>query len=93
MEFNRLVTYKHDYSSFDERSFISDFNKLELSYIDIDTDINGNYNKFSQDINMLVEKHVPVKKCTKKESKIKAKLGSTVEYKKWCEFVITCLEK
>ena len=73
MEYNRSVTYKHDYSSFDERSFISDFNKLELSYIDIDTDINGNYNKFSQDINILVEKHVPVKKCTKKESKIKAK--------------------
>ena len=69
MEYNKSVTYKLDYTSFYGRSFISEFYKLELSYIDIDTDINGNYNKFSQDINMPAEKHVTVKKCTKKNEK------------------------
>ena len=36
-------------------------------------DINNNYDQFLKDITLLVEKHVPTKQCSKKESKLKGK--------------------
>ena len=64
---------KRDYSSSNENSFLNDFTKLDLNYLHNDNDINHIYNKFLEDITNLVDKHVPLKKCTNKELKLKTK--------------------
>ena len=61
---------KHDYSSFNENSFISNFTILNVNYLNNHNDINHIYNKFLEDITNLVDKHVPLIKCTNKESKL-----------------------
>ena len=57
---------KCDYSSFNEHSFLND-----LNYFNNCNDINHIYNKFLEDITNLVDKHVPLMKCTNIESKLK----------------------
>ena len=64
---------KRGYSSFNENCFLSDFTILDLNYLNNDNDINHIYNKFLEDITHLVDKHLPLIKCTKKESKLKVK--------------------
>ena len=64
---------KCDYSSFNENSFLNDFTKIDLNYLHNDNDINHIYNKFLEDITNLVDKHVPLIKCTNKELKLKTK--------------------
>ena len=44
-----------------------------MNYLNNDSDINRIYDKFLEDITTLVEKHVPIIKCTNHESKLKAK--------------------
>ena len=64
---------KRDYSSFNENSFLNDFTKLDLNYLHNDNDISHIYNKFLEGIANLVDKHVPLIKCTNKELKLKTK--------------------
>ena len=64
---------KRDYSSFNDNSFLNDFTKLDLNYLQNDNDINHICNKFLEDITNLVDKHVPFIKCTNKELKLKTK--------------------
>ena len=54
----------YDYSRFDERKFVEDFGKIDLAYLNCSSDAETNYNKFLEDVTFLVEKHVPIKKCT-----------------------------
>ena len=61
---------KRDYSSFNMSSFITDFNSLDITYIEADTDVDNNYKKFFQDINLLLHNHVPIKRCTKKNQSL-----------------------
>ena len=64
---------KRDYSSFNENNFLNNFITHDLNYFNNDNDINYISNKFLEYITNLVEKHVPLLKCTNKESKLKAK--------------------
>ena len=64
---------KRDYSAFNETSFLNDFTMLDLSYLNTANDINHTYNRVLEDITSLIEKHVPIIKCTNKESRLKAK--------------------
>ena len=64
---------KRDYSSFNGNSLLSDFTMLDLHYLKNDNSINHIYDKFLEDVTNLVDKHVPLIKCTKKESKLKMK--------------------
>ena len=68
-----MISFKHGYSSFNMNSFITDFNKMDIAYIEADTDVDNNYMKFFQDINLFLDNHAPIKRCTKKESKFKLK--------------------
>ena len=73
MHHTKSVEFKYDYSSFCERAFLEDFNCMDFSYIDSSTKIEINLNKFFEEINLLIERHVPVKECNKKELKFKLK--------------------
>ena len=46
---------------------------MDFNYVYNSTDFNCAYNKFIDDVTSLVEKHVPTKRCTKKQLKLKAK--------------------
>ena len=70
---HKLAVLKSDYSRYNEGNFVSDFNETEFSYLNGSSDINNNYDQFLKDITLLVEKHVPTKQCSKKESKLKGK--------------------
>ena len=69
----RQELLKRDYSSFNENCFLNDFTILDLNYLRDDNDINYIYNKFLEDITNLVDKHVPLIRCTNRESKLKTK--------------------
>ena len=66
-------TLKYDYSSFNERNFLKDFNEFSLNYINDASDIDTNYDKFLSDLTLLVNKHVPSRMTTKRELKFKSK--------------------
>ena len=70
---HKLAVFKSDYSRYNEGNFVSDFNEIEFSYLNGSSDISNNYDQFLKDITLLVEKHVPTKQCSKKESKLKGK--------------------
>jgi len=55
------------------KAFLEDFNCMEFSYTDNSTDIENNYNKICQEIKLLIERHVPLKECSRKELKFKLK--------------------
>ena len=63
-------------------SFITDFTNMDITYIEADTNVDNNYQKFFQDINLLLDNHVPIKRCTKKESKFKLKEWINTKIKK-----------
>ena len=77
-----LELFKRDYSSFDERSFLSDFTRLDFNYLYEDSDIDWTYNRFLEDITTLADKHVPIIKYPKKEAKLIAKPWITNRIKK-----------
>ena len=60
---HKLAVSKSDYSRYNEGNFVSDFNEIEFSYLNGNSDINNNYDLFLKDITLLVEKHMPTKQC------------------------------
>jgi len=66
ISYKELEILKSDCSSFNERIVLSDFTAMDFKYINNATDIDHAYNKFLDDTPSLVEKHVPTKRCTKK---------------------------
>ena len=64
---------KYDYSSFNERNFLEDFNKIRFGYINDSADIDTNYYKLLSDLTSLVNKHVPSRTLTRRELKFKLK--------------------
>ena len=70
---HKLAVFKSDYSRHNEGNFTSDFNEIEVNYLNNNLDINKKYDQFLKDITLLVEEHVPTKQCSKKESKLKGK--------------------
>ena len=57
---------KYDYSSFSERNFFEDFNKMNFNYINDESDTDTNYGKFLSDLTSLVSKHVPSRTITRR---------------------------
>ena len=58
---------KYDYSSFNERNFREDSNKIRFGYINDSADIDTNYNTFLSDLTSSVNKHVPSRTITRRE--------------------------
>ena len=54
-------------------NFLVTLLQMDFKYINNATDFDHAYNKILDDTASLVEKHVPTKRCTKKELKLKAK--------------------
>ena len=73
MHYTKSDAFKYDYSSFYERDCLEDFNYMDFSYIDKSTDVESNYNKLFQEINLPIEKHVPVKERCRKEQRFQLK--------------------
>ena len=70
---NKSNMYKYDYSTFDEVKFLEDYQQIDNAYLESETDVNNNYNKFLEDVTALTIKHVPIKKRTRKELKLMSK--------------------
>ena len=73
ISYKELEILKSGYSSFNERNFLSDFTAMVFNYINNATDLDYAYNKFLDNTTFLVEKHIPTKRCSKKELRLKAK--------------------
>ena len=82
MHHKTKTSFKRDYSSFNMDSFITDFTNMDITYIEADTYVDNNYQKFFQDINLLLDYHLPIKRCTKKESQFKLKSWISTKIKK-----------
>ena len=71
---HKSVSFKHDYSKFKEDKFLEDFNQTDFTYIDnMDMDMNTKFDRFLGELNSLSHKNAPVKKRSRKESKLKEK--------------------
>lgn len=69
-----LYYYQHDYTTFNEENFVSDFNTISLEYLKDGTlNINDKFNKFLANHNDLVNKHAPLKRLTEKDIKLRGK--------------------
>ena len=44
------TSFKRDYSSLNMNSFITDFNNMDITYIEADNAVDNNYKKFFQEI-------------------------------------------
>ena len=66
--------FQHDYSKFNESSFINDFNELTWNEMDDENiDINHKFNSFYEKVNATVVQHVPLKKVNHKQLKLRSK--------------------
>ena len=66
--------FVHDYSSYEEEKFIHDFSLLDWSSLDnSDISVNNHFNFFYEKTNTCIEQHVPKKKVTKKNLKLRTK--------------------
>ena len=69
-----MLICQHDYSNFNEDDFVDDYSSLGLSMLhDDDASIDNKFNTFCENLSSLVDKHVPVRKMTRKEVKLHAK--------------------
>ena len=55
---NKPILLNHDYSRFDERKFVEDFEKIYLTCLNCSFDAETNYNKFLEDVTISVETHM-----------------------------------
>ena len=75
--------FQHDYATFNEENFVSDFNATSLEYLnDAALDVNDKFNRFLTSLNDLVSNHAPLKKLTKKDIKFRDKLWINNKIKK-----------
>ena len=93
MHHKTKTSFKHYYSSFNMDSFITDFTNMDITYIEADTNVDNKYQKFFQEINLLLGNHVPIKRCTKKESRFKLKPYINTKIKKMMRICDSILRK
>ena len=78
---HKQIKFKRDTSGFNNDRFIEEFNaidwSLELKYTSLD--INKSFTLLEQKINSIIDKHMPLRKLTKKEIKLKKKPWITNE--------------
>ena len=69
-----MAYYQHDYSKFDQESFLADFKNLNFEYLNDNlSDVNSKFNRFLASLDDIVKKHAPLKKLTKNELKLRNK--------------------
>ncbi len=92
---NRNMSYyQHDYTKFDQESFLADFNNLNFDYLnDNQSDINLKFNKFLVTLESIVEKHAPLKKLTKKDIRLQNKPWINSKIRKMMKFRDKLLKK
>ena len=66
---------------------------MDITCTEADTDVDNSYKKFFLDINLLLDNHVPIKRCTKKESKFKPKPCINTKIKKMKRILDSILRK
>ena len=67
----KTPTYKHDYSKFNERSFLDDIS-IQQWNCELD-DVNKAFDDFSWRLKGCVDRHAPLKKLNKKQTKLQSK--------------------
>ena len=72
MHYTKSDIFKYD-SSFCENALLEDFNHMKFSYIVSSTNVESNYSKFFQEIELLIDRPVPAQECSRKEQKFKLK--------------------
>ena len=71
---NKLESFKYDYSRFKEDKFLDDFNQIDFTYLEnSDLDVNNKFDRLLKDLNILTNKHAPIKRWSRKEVKLKDK--------------------
>ena len=65
---------QHNYSKFDQGKFLADFNNLNFEYLNNNqSDVNGKFNRFLDDLNKIIRKHAPLKKLSKRDLRLRNK--------------------
>ncbi len=72
---NKSTSYfQHDYSNFNKERFLADFSNLNFDYLNDDqTNVNTKFNRFLATLDDIIKTHVPLKKLTKKDLKLRNK--------------------
>ena len=71
---NKSESLKYDYSKFKENEFREDFNKIDFDYLENSgMDVDNKFGRVLKDLTSLTNKHVPIKKRSRKEMKLKDK--------------------
>ena len=91
--YNHPAVLTYDYSLFNERNFIDDFNKINFNYLNSVSDVDSNYNKFLDDVTSLVSRNIPNKKCSKRELEYRSKPWIHTMVKKMMKIGDTLLRK
>ena len=82
VDYRTCSLFQHDYSKFNESSFINDFNELTWNEMDDENiDINHKFNSFYEKVHATVVQHVPLKKVNHKQLKLRVNVGLTFTYR------------
>ena len=74
VDYRTCSLFQHDYSKFNESSFINDFNELTWNEMDDENiDINHKFNSFHEKVHATVVQHAPLKKVNHKQLKLRSK--------------------
>ena len=66
--------YQHDYLKFNQGKCLADSNNLNFEYLNDDqSDVNGKFNRFLDDLNKIIRKHAPFKNLFKRDLKLRNK--------------------
>ena len=74
VDYRNCSLFQHDYSKFNDQSFLEDFKKLSWDDIDRNNlDINNKFKKFYEKVHHTVIEHAPLRKVTPKQLKLRSK--------------------
>jgi len=68
-----VTRFACDYSCFDQDNFLADVRSIQWDNVFRDNDINQMFDSFYSVVNATIDKHVPLKKLSKREAKFKSK--------------------
>ncbi len=71
---NKCESFKYDYSKFKDDKFLDDFHQIDFTYLgNNEPDVNKKFDRFLKDLTNLTNKHAPIKKRSRRETKLKDK--------------------
>ncbi len=73
-DYTNCYNLVYDYKNFDQSQFLDDYQNMDFNFLDSEEqNVNSKFNEFLENLNLLVNKHCPKKKLSKKALKLRNK--------------------